>query len=76
MLEEVFDKRGNMYNQILGAGNIEDLFIELYQLSSDNFPDLENDWNFFIQKLKEENYKDSFKKLILEIENEEDLEIN
>lgn len=70
ILKGVFDKREHVYNQILQAGNIEDIFWELYQLSSNNFPDLENDWKNFAQKLKDENYGAAFDKLIPEIENE------
>lgn len=69
ILEEVFDKRGNAYNQILQAGNIEDIFWKLYQLSSNNFPELQNDWNDFATKLESKGYKDSFEKLIQEIKN-------
>lgn len=71
ILVEVFDKRGHEYNQILQAGKIEDIFWELYQLSSNNFPILEKEWKAFTKKLREENYDEAFEKLIPEIEAEQ-----
>ena len=74
ILEEVFDKRGYTYNQILQAGNIGDVFLELYQLSSNNFPELENSWKAFVKKLKDEDLEGGFGELILEIEVEQEAE--
>lgn len=57
----------NTYNQILDARKIEDIFWELYQLSSNNFPNLQSSWEEFAEKLETEEYHRNFPKLILEI---------
>lgn len=63
-----FENDSSGYNQILLASNIEDIFIELHSLSQNNFPELEQDWVEFVNKIKEQGYQDNFKNLILEIE--------
>lgn len=63
-----FENDSHGYNQILQASNIEDIFIELHSLSQNNFPELEQDWIEFVNKIKEQGYQDNFKNLILEIE--------
>ena len=70
ILEKAFDKRGNDYNQILQAGNIGDIFIEIYQLSTNNFPELQKDWNKFVINLESENYTENFTDLIQQIKSE------
>jgi len=67
ILEKSFEN-GDGYNQILQAANIEDIFWELYQLSSNTFPDLEISWNNFAQKITEKNFQDHFEKLLSEIQ--------
>lgn len=63
-----FENDSHGYNQILQASSIEDIFIELHSLSQNNFPELEQDWVEFVNKIKEQGYQDNFKNLILEIE--------
>lgn len=67
ILEESFDNDSNGYNQILQAGSIEDMFIELYVLSRNNFPEIESNWKIFVEKLKSHGYGENFKSLIKEI---------
>jgi hypothetical protein len=69
ILTESFSNDSHGYNQILQAANIEDIFIELYTLSKNNFPELEENWKVFIQNMRDRNYQDNFKNLIQEIEN-------
>jgi len=63
-----FDNDSHGYNQILQAASIEDIFIELYSLSQNNFPELKQDWSHFINEIKIQGYQDNFKNLILEVE--------
>ena len=63
-----FDNDSHGYNQILQAAKIEDIFMELYSLSQNNFPELEQDWVEFVNKIKEQGYQDNFKNLISNIE--------
>lgn len=72
ILTESFSNDSHGYNQILQAANIEDIFIELYTLSKNNFPELEENWMVFIQDLRDHNYQDNFKNLIQEIESPAD----
>jgi hypothetical protein len=58
---------GNTYNQILEARKIEDVFWELYQLSSNNFPDLQSNWEEFASKLETEDHANNLRGLISEI---------
>ncbi len=67
ILKQSFENGGS-YNQILCAADIEDIFWDLYQLSSNNFPELEENWNDFAQKIIEENFESNFEKLLLEIQ--------
>jgi hypothetical protein len=69
ILEESFNNDSHGYNQILQAANIEDIFIELYILSQNNFPDLEPDWKAFVNNIKTQGYQDNFKNLIPLINN-------
>lgn len=64
-----FDNDSHGYNQILQASNIEDIFIELYTLSQNNFPELKKDWDDFVKKLEEQGYQKNFLNLIKEINN-------
>lgn len=48
--------------------NIEDIFLELYQLSSNNFPELEDCWKTFAQKITDGNFESHFEKLLPEIQ--------
>lgn len=64
-----FDNDSHGYNQILQAANIEDIFIELYTLSQNNFPELKKDWDDFVKKLEEQGYQKNFLNLIKEINN-------
>ncbi len=67
ILEQSFENGGS-YNQILQAADIEDIFWELYQLSTNNFLELEDDWRTFAQKIADGNFKGHFEKLLLEIQ--------
>ncbi len=62
----------NVRNQILDARKIEDIFWELYQLSSNSFPDLQSNWEEFINKLEAEECTGNFPKLIPEIKKTEE----
>lgn len=63
---------GNTYNQILEARKIEDVFWELYQLSSNNFPNLQSDWEEFASKLEVEDHANNLRGLISEIRKTEE----
>ena len=67
ILEQSFENGGE-YNQILEAADIEDIFWELYQLSTNTFPELESNWQTFAQKLTEEGLATNFEKLLPEIQ--------
>ncbi len=69
ILDESFNNDSHGYNQILQAGEIEDIFLELYTLSKNNFPELEENWETFIKRLEVEGYQDNFVNLIGEIRN-------
>jgi len=69
ILEESFNNDSHGYNQILQAGGIEEIFIELYDLSKNNFPEIEENWIAFAKKLEDEKYQDNFSTLIKEIRN-------
>lgn len=71
ILEQSFENGGE-WNQILQAAHIEDIFWDLYQLSSNTFPELEDDWKNFAQKIIDENFQDNFDKLLPEIQGTSD----
>ena len=66
ILEQSFENGGS-YNQILQASDIEDIFWDLYQLSSNTFPELEESWKTFAQKITDGNFENHFEKLLPEI---------
>ncbi len=68
ILTESFNNDSNGYNQILQASNIEDIFIELYTLSQNNFPELDQNWKDFIIGIENQGFQKNFKNLIKEIE--------
>lgn len=68
ILTESFNNDSHGYNQILQATNIEDIFIELYMLSQNNFPELEQNWKDFINGIKNQGYQKNFDNLIKEVE--------
>ncbi len=70
VLEGVFDKRGHVYNQILEAGSIEEVFLKLYFISSNNFPELQGKWDEFVDKIQREGYSNNFQNLIKEMQEE------
>lgn len=63
------------YNQILQASSIEDIFIELHTLSENNFPELKQDWDEFINKIKIQGYRDNFENLIRKFESPSAVEV-
>jgi hypothetical protein len=67
ILAESFDNGSHVYNQILHAGSIENIFIELYNLSRNNFPEIEVNWRDFATRLETEGYRDNFSTLVMEI---------
>lgn len=69
ILEESFNNDSHGYNQILQAGSIEDIFLELHNLSKNNFPEVEENWSTFATRLEVEGYQDNFSTLIKEIRN-------
>lgn len=69
VLDESFNNDSHGYNQILQAGGIEDVFLELHTLSKNNFPELEENWLVFITRLESEGYHSNFVNLIEEIRN-------
>jgi hypothetical protein len=69
ILEESFNNDSHGYNQILQAGAIEEIFIELHDLSKNNFPEIEENWISFAKRLEDEKYQDNFKTLIKEVSN-------
>lgn len=69
ILEESFNNDSHGYNQILQAGGIEEIFIDLHNLSKNNFPEIEENWITFAKKLEDEKYQDNFSTLIKEIRN-------
>ena len=64
-----FENDSHGYNQILQAANIEDIFLELYSLTQNNFPELEENWIQFIERVEFEGYQNNFAKLIYEVNN-------
>lgn len=70
ILNESFNNDSHGYNQILQAGGIEDIFLELYTLSKNNFPELEENWLSFITRLETVGYHGNFANLIGEIRNQ------
>lgn len=70
ILGGVFENDSHGYNQILSAGSIEDIFLQLYILSSNNFPELQSNWEEFVKKINEGGYARNFTNLIQEIKQE------
>lgn len=70
ILEKVFENDSHGYNQILSAGSIESIFLELYTLSSNNFPELQSNWDGFASKINESGHVDNFTNLIKEMKRE------
>lgn len=70
ILDGVFGNGSHGYNQILSAGSIEDIFLELYTLSSNNFPELQPNWEEFVKKISERGHAENFTNLIQEIKQE------
>lgn len=64
ILKKSFDNNAPGYNQILQSNGIDDIFIELYNLSQNNFPELDKDWGDFVQKIKNGGYQSNFIHLI------------
>lgn len=54
----------NTVNQIIHAGGIETIFMSLYNQSSNNEPEISNDWKEFIKKVKKNEAKENLSKLI------------
>jgi len=69
ILEESFNNDSNGYNQILQAGGIEDIFIELHNLSKNNFPEIDDKWITFVSNIESKGYQNNFLTLIEEIRN-------
>lgn len=76
ILEESFNNNLYGHNQILQASGIEDIFIELHNLSKNNFPEIEENWITFITNLETNGYQANFLTLIEEIRNPSGEEIN
>ncbi len=70
ILEKVFENGSHGYNQILSAGSIEDTFLELYILSSNNFPELQVEWKKFSEKIQGGGYAKNFNNLLKEMSEE------
>lgn len=68
ILIEVFNKRGNAYNQILDAGGMDSVFLKLFNESINTFPNLKESWIRFVSDLKTQSYDVNFRLLISEIE--------
>lgn len=69
ILEESFNNDSNGYNQILQAGGIEDIFIELHNLSKNNFPEIDDNWTAFVSNIESKGYQNNFLTLIEDIRN-------
>lgn len=68
LLVEVFDKRGNTYNQILDAGGMDSVFLKLFDESINTFPKLMDSWLEFIAQLKTQGHDLRFPSLIKGVE--------
>lgn len=54
----------NSINQIIHAGRIETIFMSLYNQSSNNEPEINNEWKEFIKKIIKNKAKENFSELI------------
>ncbi len=68
LLVEVFNKRGNMYNQILDAGGMDSVFLKLFDESINTFPKLRESWLEFVAQLKTQGHDLRFPSLIKGVE--------
>lgn len=69
ILKESFNNDFYGHNQILQASGIEDIFIDLHNLSKNNFPEIEENWVVFITNIETKGYQSNFPTLIAEIHN-------